>query len=147
VSLDPVADWRPAPETGATVAIASDRDILTARHQGRMFALQLGFSSPEAVLVATAISELARNIVLYATQGEIVMKPIDREGQPGVLVIARDDGPGIPENCQLAIRGESPSGTVCLGLRGVQRLVDECEIVSGGGHGTTVALKKWRSAQ
>jgi serine/threonine-protein kinase RsbT len=64
-----------------------------------------------------------------------------------VLVIARDDGPGIPENCQLAIRDESPRGTACLGLRGVQRLVDECEIVSGGGHGTTVALKKWRSAQ
>jgi serine/threonine-protein kinase RsbT len=129
----------------ATVAITSEIDIVTARQQGREFALRIGFSSPDAMLVATAISELARNIVMYATHGEIVLKPIDRQGRPGVLVIARDEGPGIPETCQLAIRARSRGDVMCLGLRGVQRLVDECEIVTALGHGTTVALKKWRS--
>ena len=145
MELHRAIDPQPALQDEATLAIACESDIVTARQRGRTFALQLGFSSPDAMLVATAISELARNIVLYATQGEIVLKPIDRQGRPGVLVIARDRGPGIPETFQLAIRAESPSDVMCLGLRGVQRLVDECEIVSGLGHGTTVALKKWRS--
>ena len=145
MELHSAIDPQPALQDEATLAIACEGDIVTARQRGRTFALQLGFSSPDAMLVATAISELARNIVLYATQGEIVLKPIDRQGRPGVLVIARDHGPGIPETFQLAIRAESPRDVMCLGLRGVRRLVDECEIVSGLGRGTTVALKKWRS--
>jgi serine/threonine-protein kinase RsbT len=139
------ADSSTALPLEATVAITSEIDIVIARQQGREFALRIGFSSPDAVLLATAISELARNIVMYATHGEIVLKPIDSQGRPGVLVIARDEGPGIPETLQLAIRAESPRDLMGLGLRGVRRLVDECEIVSGLGHGTTVALKKWRS--
>jgi serine/threonine-protein kinase RsbT len=130
-----------SPQTETTLAIASDGDIVTARQRGRSFVLGLGFSSPDAMLVATAISELARNIVLYANQGEIVLKPLDHEGRAGVLVIARDDGPGIPTTEQAI--GDS-AGDVRLGLRGLRRLVDECEIVSAAGRGTTVALKKWK---
>jgi len=132
-----------SPQCETTLPIASDQDIVSARQWGRMFVLQLGFSSPDAMLIATAISELARNIVLYANQGEIVLKPLDDEGRPGVLVIARDDGPGIPPTRQAAVYGDS-AGDVCLGLRGVRRLVDECEIVSAAGHGTMVAFKKWK---
>jgi serine/threonine-protein kinase RsbT len=130
-------------ETETRMPIASDGDIVAARQRGRSFVLQLGFSSPEATLVATAISELARNIVLYAEQGEIVLKPLDREGRTGVMVIARDRGPGIPDVQQIAIRGDAGREPVGLGLRGLSRLVDECEIVSHAG-GTTVAFKKWK---
>ena len=130
------------PET--TLPILTDGDIVTARMQGRTFVLQLGFSSPEATLVATAISELARNIVLYAERGEIVLKPLDDDGRRGVLVIARDRGPGIPGDYTTAERAGASNGTGCHGLCGLSRLVDECEIVSQAGEGTTIAVKKWR---
>jgi serine/threonine-protein kinase RsbT len=131
-------------EIEARMPIASDGDIVAARQRGRSFVLQLGFSSSEATLVATAISELARNIVLYAERGEIVLKPLDRGGRTGVMVIARDRGPGIPDYQQIAIRGGAGREPAGLGLRGLCRLVDECEIVSHAGEGTTVALKKWK---
>ncbi|MGH8637887.1 MAG: ATP-binding protein [Burkholderiales bacterium] len=133
----------PSPQE-TTVAIACDGDILTARREGRSYVLQLGFSSPDATLVATAISELARNIVLYAEHGEIVLKPLDHDGRAGVLIIARDQGPGIPEGHQVASGTRGECGPACRGLRGLRRLVDECEIVSQAGRGTVVALKKWR---
>lgn len=124
--------------------IGSDGDIIAARRQGRTYVLQLGFSSPEATLVATAISELARNIVMYAKEGEIVLKPLEDNGRPGILIIARDDGPGIPEVQQAAIEGSPACAGVMLGLRGMKRFVDELEIVSGAGQGTRVAVKKWK---
>ena len=126
-----------------TMMIASELDIVTARQQGRTYVLQLGFSSPEATLVATAISELARNIVLYAKEGEIVMKPLERDGRPGILIIARDDGPGISEGRRAIIDAPGSSGGV-MGLRAMKRLVDEFEIDSRAGQGTRVAVKKWK---
>ena len=133
-------------ETETTLPIASDGDIVAARLRGRSFVLQLGFSALDATLIATAISELARNIVLYAERGEIVLKPLYCKGRPGVMVIARARGPGIPDVYQIAIRDDSAREPAGLGLRGLSRLVDECEIVSHAGEGTTVALKKWRQA-
>ena len=124
-----------------TLPITSDADIVAARMLGRTFMLQLGFPSPDATLVATAIAELARNIVLYAERGEIVLKPLDDEGRRGVLVIARDQGPGLPGDYRQA----ADSGVGCHGLFGLSCLVDECEIVSHMGQGTTVAVKKWRA--
>jgi serine/threonine-protein kinase RsbT len=130
---------------GTTVMIASEGDIISARQQGRTFVLQLGFSLLEATLVATAISELARNIILYAQRGVIVLQPLEHDGRSGVLVIAHDDGPGIPDVPQTITDGPPTCATVRLGLRGVKRLMDECEIVSRLGHGTTVAVKKWKT--
>jgi len=106
--------------------------------------LQLGFSSPEATLIATAISELARNIVLYAKEGQIELQSVEQNGRPGVLVIARDDGPGISEVLRAAIDAPSGSGAV-MGLRAMKRLVDEFEIESRAGQGTRVAVKKWKA--
>jgi serine/threonine-protein kinase RsbT len=131
------------PET--TLPITTDGDIVTARMLGRTFVLQLGFPSPDATLVATAIAELARNIVLYAERGEIVLKPLDHGGRRGVLVIARDRGPGIPGDYRVATSGSARDGVGCHGLYGLLRLVDECEIVSQLGEGTTVELKKWQA--
>jgi serine/threonine-protein kinase RsbT len=126
------------------MSISSDRDIVAARQRGRTYVLQLGFSSPEATLVATAISELARNIVLYAKEGQIELQSVEQNGRPGVLIIARDEGPGISDVLRAAIDAPSESGGV-MGLRAMKRLVDEFEIESRAGQGTIVAVKKWKS--
>ena len=126
------------------VAINSDQDIVGARQKGRTLATALGFSAADATLIATAISELARNIVSYARKGEIRLQRGPNATHPGIMVVASDDGPGIP-NIQQAMRdGFSTSGSLGLGLPGVRRLMDEFEIVSQTGRGTTVTVKKWR---
>jgi serine/threonine-protein kinase RsbT len=126
------------------VAINSDQDIVTARQKGRALAIELGFSSGDATLVATAISELARNIVSYARKGEIQLKTVQGSGRQGILIIASDDGPGITDIRQAMRDGFSTSGSLGLGLPGVRRLMDEFEIASEPGRGTIVKVKKWK---
>jgi serine/threonine-protein kinase RsbT len=125
------------------VPVASDPDIVTARMRGRALATQLGFSPTVATLVATAISELARNILLYAGRGEIALIPIEQGGRRGLAAVARDEGPGIPDMSLAMQDGYSTSGRLGLGLPGVRRLVDDFEISSSVGQGTTVTVKKW----
>lgn len=128
----------------ASIPISSDADIVAARQMGRALASQMGFTSTDLTLIATAISELARNIVLYAKRGEIVLKPVEDGHKRGMVVMARDDGPGIPDIGQAMQSGYSTSGSLGLGLPGVRRLMDEFEIVSEVGKGTTVTVKKWK---
>ena len=132
----------PAPEIG--VAINSDQDIVLARQKGRAKAVELGFSSGDATLIATAISELARNIVAYAGKGQITLKVVNGLNRQGISVVASDEGPGIPDVRQALRDGFSTSGSLGLGLPGVRRLMDEFEITSQPGRGTTVVVKKWR---
>ncbi len=126
------------------VAINSDQDIVSARQKGRGMATELGFSSGDATLIATAISELARNIVSYAHKGQITLKVVNGLNRQGISVIASDDGPGITDIRQALRDGYSTSGSLGLGLPGVRRLMDEFEISSQPGQGTTVTVKKWR---
>jgi serine/threonine-protein kinase RsbT len=126
------------------VAINSDQDIVSARQKGRAMAIELGFSSGDATLIATAISELARNIVTYARKGQITLKGVQGSSRVGILVIASDEGPGILDIRQALRDGFSTSGSLGLGLPGVRRLMDEFEITSQPNLGTTVAVKKWR---
>ena len=126
------------------VAINSDQDIVVARQKGRVMANDLGFSSGDATLIATAISELARNIVSYARKGEIKLKGIHGSSQIGILVVASDEGPGIVDIRQALRDGFSTSGSLGLGLPGVRRLMDDFDISSQPGKGTIVAVKKWR---
>jgi serine/threonine-protein kinase RsbT len=107
-------------------------------------ATELGFSTGDATLIATAISELARNIVSYARKGQITLKIVNGLNRQGVAVVATDDGPGIPDIRQALRDGFSTSGSLGLGLPGVRRLMDEFEITSQPGRGTTVTVKKWR---
>jgi serine/threonine-protein kinase RsbT len=125
------------------VPIRSDQDIVAARQRGRELALSMGFSACEATLVATAISELARNIVLYARVGEIQVQCIEQPHRKGIAVVARDDGPGIANVRQAIQDGFSTSGGLGLGLPGVRRLMDEFEIDSKSGQGTRVTARKW----
>ena len=126
-----------------TVTIASDGDIVIARLQSRALVLRMGFAPTDATLVATAVSELARNIVLYAKRGDITLKPLEIRGRRGILVVARDEGPGIPDIQRATGGGCSTAGSLGLGLHGVKRLMDEFEIVSVAGIGTTVCVKKF----
>jgi serine/threonine-protein kinase RsbT len=129
-------------DTELRTPIASEADIVLARQQGRNLASQLGASLSEVTLIATAISELARNIVSYAKQGEIVLSVVEGSRR-GIKIIARDQGPGIPD-IGLAMRdGYSTGGGLGLGLPGAKRLMDEFSIVSEVGKGTTVSMTKW----
>ena len=123
--------------------IASAADIVTARERGRALAGSLGFSGSDLTVIATIISELARNIIEYAASGTIVLAPVDRSGRRGMAIEARDEGPGI-EDLESAISGGCASGSAPgLGLSGVRRMVDEFEVASQPGQGTTVKVRKW----
>jgi serine/threonine-protein kinase RsbT len=126
------------------IAIASDADVVTARQQARQLAGEVELSSTDQTLLATAISEVARNITAYAKRGEVVLSVIhDNDGRRGIRVIARDQGPGI-EDLELALQDGYTSGNgLGLGLPGARRLVDDFAIESEPGRGTTVTLVKW----
>jgi serine/threonine-protein kinase RsbT len=126
------------------VAINSDQDIVLARQKGRVLAIELGFSAVDATFIATAVSELARNILAYARKGEITLRAVQRSNRKGIQVVASDAGPGIPDIRQALRDGFSTSGSLGLGLPGVRRLMDEFGITSQPGQGTTVTVKKWR---
>jgi serine/threonine-protein kinase RsbT len=126
-----------------SVQIYSDRDVISARQEGRAAALKLGFSQTDSTLIATAISELARNIVIHAKRGEVQIRSLNNSSHQGIEVMAKDYGPGIA-NVRLALEdGFSTSGGLGLGLPGVKRLVDEFQIISGE-KGTIVIVKKWK---
>lgn len=127
------------------IPIASDADIVTARQKGREVAAEAGFQFTDLAIVATAISELARNIVRYAKRGEMEIGPAEGGGKRGIRVVARDQGPGIPDVEQAMQSGYSTSGSLGLGLPGVRRLMDAFDIVSKVGRGTVVTIEKWRS--
>jgi serine/threonine-protein kinase RsbT len=126
------------------IAIESDLDVVAARQRARELAAELELTSTDQTLLATAISEVARNITTYATRGEVLLSIIrDNGGREGIRVIARDRGPGI-EDIDQALQDGYTSGTgLGLGLPGARRLVDEFAIESVPSEGTTVTLVKW----
>jgi serine/threonine-protein kinase RsbT len=127
----------------AEVPIERELDVVAARQKGRELSAALGFSTTDQTLLATAISEVARNIVSYAGRGRVELHRIDADGRRGIMIVASDQGPGIA-NLELAMRdGYSTGNSLGVGLPGARRLVDEFEITSTPGVGTTVILKKW----
>lgn len=126
------------------VPIVSDSDMVPARAEGRALATQLGFSRTDATLIATAISEIARNIVVHVGRGEIVLQPLYENDRYGVLVVAKDTGPGINDIDAALDHGFASGKGLGLGLPGARRLMDEFEIASEPGKGTTVTMTKWR---
>ena len=124
--------------------IRSDADIVTARRRGRLLAERSGFSTTDQVLITTAISELARNILLYAKGGRIVLRQAVNHEVHGVTVIASDNGPGIADVDRAMEPGYSTSSSLGLGLPGVKRLMDEMSVETKVGVGTTVTATKWK---
>jgi serine/threonine-protein kinase RsbT len=133
-----------ADDDESVIPIESDADVVTARQQARAMAGELELTSTDQTLLATAISEVARNITTYAKRGEVLLKVVhDDGGRRGIRVIARDDGPGI-ENVELALQdGYTSGGGLGLGLPGARRLVHEFHIQTAPGEGTTVTLVMW----
>ncbi len=144
--LDPKKDGGGLAGSGEIrVAIASDIDIVAARTKGRELATSLGFAATDLTLIATAISELARNILLHAKQGEVALAIISNGSRRGIEIAARDQGPGMLNVEQAIQEGYSTSRGLGMGLPGVRRLMDEFHITSHIGHGTAVTARKWKS--
>jgi serine/threonine-protein kinase RsbT len=130
-------------EREAKVSIRHESDIVAARREGRAIGQHLGFTSGELTVIATAISEIARNIVVYAKAGEIHLGIETVNGKKALMVIARDQGPGIANIERAMMDGYSSAGGLGLGLPGAKRLMDEFHIQSEVGKGTTITMKKW----
>jgi serine/threonine-protein kinase RsbT len=127
----------------AQVAVNSAADIVTAREKGRTLAMELGFSGSDLTMIATAISEVARNIVDHAKRGKISVARIRNGHTRGILIVAQDQGPGIA-NVSLAMQyGYSSRQGLGVGLPGAKWLMDDFQIDTKLGKGTTITMKKW----
>ena len=130
-------------ENETRVSISSAADIVMARQKGRALALALGFDGSELTVIATAISEVARNIVDHAKRGEIRLAPAHQGNKRGIVIVASDNGPGIPDVDQAMQYGYSTGKGLGGGLPGAKWLMDEFDIDTKVGNGTTVSMKKW----
>lgn len=132
-----------APKGPLRVPIGADVDIVTARQEGRDLAERMGCSSIESTMIATAISEIARNIMSHAGRGEIAISAVRIDGRNAVEVVATDEGPGIADIERAMQDGYSTGAGLGLGLPGAGRLMDHFEVRSEPGVGTTVIMRKW----
>lgn len=127
-----------------SVRIGSDADLVEARAEARALAERMGFSRTDATLIATAVSEIGRNIIVHAGDGDIAMTPLFNETKYGIKVVASDSGPGIRDPEKAFENGYAGGGGLGLGLPGVRRLVDEFRIETEIDKGTAITLIKWR---
>ncbi len=125
------------------VNIHSEQDIVDARQHGKRLSKKLKFSTINQIRITTAVSELARNIYLYAGKGKITFESLFKQQKSGIKIIASDQGPGIKEVRKVLEDGYSTSGGLGMGLPGVKRLMDEFIIDSHDGAGTTITAVKW----
>ncbi|HLP26104.1 MAG TPA: ATP-binding protein [Acidobacteriota bacterium] len=126
------------------IAIRSAGDLVLARQRGRMLALDLGFRGGDVTVIAAAISEVARNVVEHAVCGEVSLSETRHDGRTGLTVVVTDEGPGMFDAMRVAeVGGTERQGGPGLGLPGVRAIMDEFEIESTPGRGTTVRMTKW----
>ena len=130
----------------SNIEIITEWDIVTARQLGRDEAKKVGFGTVDQARITTAISELARNIYLFAKAGEIRIESVIEENRAGLIITAIDKGPGIEDIRKVMEEGFTTSGGLGSGLPGVKRLMDNMEIQSALGKGTTVRIEKWLKA-
>ncbi len=126
------------------IPVRTESDIVVARQKGRALASELGFSATDLTLVATAISEVARNIVLYARSGEIILTPVGQGPRQGIRIVASDQGPGIRDIARALQPGYSSISGLGLGLPGARQMMDEFQISSDVGRGTRITMTKWK---
>ncbi|QPC48192.1 anti-sigma regulatory factor [Mangrovibacillus cuniculi] len=130
-------------EMRSCVKIMNEWDIVAARQLGRNVAKELGFGTVDQARITTAISELARNIYLYAEDGQICIQKLEQATKKGMMVASIDKGPGIGDLRKVMEDGFTTSGGLGAGLPGVRRLMDEFSIESDLGKGTTIQATKW----
>lgn len=128
------------------VPIEVEHDIVVARQLARELARELGFGAIDQSRVATAVSELTRNVIRYATgsRGLVTLHPLESNGRVGLEIVVADEGPGIADIELVMTEGYTSGEGLGLGLSGTKRLMDEMELESGVGAGTTVTIRKWR---
>ncbi|OBH88264.1 serine/threonine protein kinase [Mycobacterium sp. E2733] len=129
--------------TDIVVAIDNSDDIVEARKAGHQLALDLGFSLTDVTMIATAISEIARNITSYAGRGAVRVFVADRDGRKALVVRAEDQGPGIADIERAMEDGYSTGRGLGMGLPGSRRLMDRLLVESALGRGTVVEMWKW----
>jgi serine/threonine-protein kinase RsbT len=129
------------------VRIRHDVDVVIARRKVRELGAQVGLSEAAIAALATAVTEIAQNIVVHAGGGDLSIHLVTDSSRRGVVVIARDNGPGIVNIAEALHDGHSTGAGLGLGLPSAQRLVDEFEIESTIGAGTTITLRKWTSPE
>lgn len=127
----------------SSVDIYTEWDIVAARQLGRNEAKEIGFGTVDQARITTAISELARNIYLYAGKGKIEIERLSENGLFGIMIIASDEGPGIPDIRKVMEDGFSTSGGLGAGMPGVRRLMDEFKVETQQGAGTAITATKW----
>lgn len=125
------------------IPIRRSEDIVTARELARGMARTAGFGGSDLTLIATAISEVTRNIVEHAERGELVLSLVNNGHRRGISIVARDEGPGIADVQQAMQYGYSTRNGLGVGLPGARLLMDDFEIDSKVGKGTTVSMRKW----
>lgn len=129
------------------LAIARELDLVPARRYVRELGLMQGLSAPSIEALATAVTEVARNVIVHAGRGEMLVEAVVEHSRRGVAVTVTDQGPGIAD-IELAMRdGYSTGDGLGSGLPGSQRLVDDFSIVSTSGSGTTVILRQWQKTR
>ena len=131
------------PEGTVSVLVSKDADVVTARQRGREVAALVGFSATDQTVIATAISEVTRNIIKFADHGEVVISMMTAGSRRGISVVAHDVGPGIEDPEQALADGFSTYRGLGLGLPGAKRLMDWLDLESVPGEGTTVTMEKW----
>ena len=132
-------------EVERAIPIARDTDVVTARLEARALASRAGFTGTDLVLIASVVSEVARNIVVYAGSGEVILSVLQNRSRLGLQVIASDQGPGIADLSLALKKGFSTSRSLGLGLPGSKSFMDEFRLESTVGVGTTVTMRKWLS--
>jgi len=134
------------PTAEARLSIVAEEDIVTSRQRAREVARQLGFGAVDQSRIATAVSELARNVVRYAIdgKGEVAIRELEASGRTGIEIVVSDDGPGISDVDQALRDGFTSGGGMGMGLPGTRRLMDEMTVDSEAGRGTVVTIRKWR---
>jgi serine/threonine-protein kinase RsbT len=138
------ADGAPANQRAwIRLSIRDEWDVVIARKHARELARDAGLSESATAALATAISEIAQNVVTHAGRGDVSLRIAEDQGRRGVIAVVRDDGPGIAEPSRAMEDGYSTAGSLGLGLPSARRLVDTFDLASAAGSGTTVVLKKW----
>ncbi len=134
------------PIAEARLRIVAEEDIVSSRLRARELARQLGFGAVDQSRIATAVSELTRNVVCYAVdgQGEVAIRELDASGRTGIEIVVSDNGPGIHDVDQALRDGFTSGSGMGMGLPGTRRLMDEMTVDSEVGRGTVVTIRKWR---
>lgn len=125
------------------IPISSDLDIVAARVEARNLAREMGFGLIDQARIATAVSELARNVVLYARSGQITLKRLTSNNREGLEIVCEDRGPGIEDIGSVMGEASMAARGAGKGLVGTKRLMDTFQIESHPGVGTTVTVCKW----